>query len=296
MKSFMNNLKDLNEIFRSLYRLVSYYSKMNTRYSELNQLTIKSLHILCKEKGIKGYSKFRKHDLINYIMNNSPKNPVLPPSQPTLKTEDLGKTVEYALCLLYGVEYIGNFKYDLDRANKLKERFAGVKDILKIKDFVGKTNNYSDFILEDGSGLSVKSNKCKSYKIAPQIIGQTTKNKFKEHFNCDDRIKVFIKENLDKALNEYCKYTFEQTLLYYNENNDELYIYKLKNPIKIEGAYFYNEKWRESATIKYKNLTIGEFQIHNHRNCVKFRFNLDNFMKLFESSFLIHKIHKTNIH
>jgi hypothetical protein len=269
---------------------------MNTRYSELNQLTIKSLHSLCKENGIKGYSKYRKHDLINYIMNHSINVSKTPPSNPVLRTEDLGKTVEYALCLLYGLEYIGNFKYDLDRANKIKGRFEAVKDILKIKNFVGKTNNYSDFILEDGSGLSVKSNKCNSYKIAPQIIGQTTKNKFKQYFNCDDRIKVFVKDNLDKVLNEYCKYTFEQTLLYYNEKYDDVCIYKLKNPITIEGAYFYNEKWRESATIKYKNLTIGEFQIHNHRNCVKFRFQLDNFIRLFESSFLIHKIHKTNIH
>jgi hypothetical protein len=217
------------------------------------------------------------------------------PLKPILKTEDLGKTVEYALCLLYGLEYTGNFKYDTDKAHKLKERFQGIKNKLKVKEFVGKTNNYTDFILKGGSGLSVKSNKSQS-KIAPQIIGQTTKNNFKKHFNCDDKIKVFVKENLDRVLNEYCKYTFEQTLLYYNEKHDDLLIYKLKNQIKIEGAYFYNEKWRESATIKYKNLTIGEFQIHKNRNCVKFRFQLDNFIKLFENDFVIDKIHKTNIH
>lgn len=41
--------------------------------------------------------------------------------------------------------------------------------------------------------------------------------------------------------------------------------------------------WNESNTVKYSNVSIGEFQVHNKRNCFKFRFNMDGINKLIES-------------
>ena len=29
------------------------------------------------------------------------------------------------------------------------------------------------------------------------------------------------------------------------------------------------EKWNESNTVKYDGISIGEFQVHNNRNCFK---------------------------
>jgi hypothetical protein len=41
--------------------------------------------------------------------------------------------------------------------------------------------------------------------------------------------------------------------------------------------------WVESSTLKVlinnKYLSIGEFQIHNNRDCIKFRFNMNNLLK-----------------
>ena len=36
------------------------------------------------------------------------------------------------------------------------------------------------------------------------------------------------------------------------------------------------ETWNESSSVKYNGVSIGEFQIHNNRNCVKFRFHFKN--------------------
>jgi hypothetical protein len=33
--------------------------------------------------------------------------------------------------------------------------------------------------------------------------------------------------------------------------------------------------WNESNTVKYSGVSIGEFQAHNNRDCLKFRFNMD---------------------
>lgn len=39
------------------------------------------------------------------------------------------------------------------------------------------------------------------------------------------------------------------------------------------------KNWNESTTIKYKNISIGEYPIHTKRNCIKFRFHFKNVLK-----------------
>jgi hypothetical protein len=38
--------------------------------------------------------------------------------------------------------------------------------------------------------------------------------------------------------------------------------------------------WNESNTVKYNGVTIGEFQVHNHRDNFKFRFNMNGIYQL----------------
>ena len=45
------------------------------------------------------------------------------------------------------------------------------------------------------------------------------------------------------------------------------------------------ETWNESTTVKYNNVSIGEFQIHKKRDAVKFRFILENLKKSFMGCF-----------
>ena len=37
----------------------------------------------------------------------------------------------------------------------------------------------------------------------------------------------------------------------------------------------YIEDWHNSNTVKYDGVTIGEFQVHNTRNCYMFRFDIE---------------------
>ena len=50
------------------------------------------------------------------------------------------------------------------------------------------------------------------------------------------------------------------------------------------------EKWNESSTIKYMKVSIGEFQIHNNRNIVKFRFNMPKLLEILSDSKYIYTI------
>lgn len=78
-----------------------------------------------------------------------------------------------------------------------------------------------------------------------------------------------------------------------------LWVYKRKNQfyyssIDRKNVYpypFYKKEyfsftrtvanWNESLTLKYKNVSIGEFQIHNNRDCIKFHFHLKNLLNFF---------------
>ena len=48
------------------------------------------------------------------------------------------------------------------------------------------------------------------------------------------------------------------------------------NPELITFSRSTVETWNESSSVRYNGMSIGEFQIHNNRNCVKFRFHFKN--------------------
>ncbi len=49
-----------------------------------------------------------------------------------LRTEDLGKQFEMAVCLAYNIAYIGKYKYGLDKPTELVPRVKKLKNIFPI--------------------------------------------------------------------------------------------------------------------------------------------------------------------
>ena len=45
--------------------------------------------------------------------------------------------------------------------------------------------------------------------------------------------------------------------------------------------------WKESSTVYIDDISIGEFQIHNHRDCIKFRWSFEKILNLFKDNFEI---------
>lgn len=213
-------------------------------------------------------------------------------------TEDLGKIFEKSICLLYEIEYDGNYKYCLDKANKLKTRITNLKSIFpyNLKHIAKNGNPYDFSNIENTINLSAKTTK-KNGMISPQIIGQPSKKKFCEFFklnneeNNEEQIKIYIENNVYEMLNSYISKTFDCSVIYYNEKLDKLLFIKLKSPIiwnkyTIEFSHLVkNKKWNESTSIKINNIKIGEFQIHNHRDCIKFRWSIENLIKRMTDNF-----------
>jgi hypothetical protein len=213
-------------------------------------------------------------------------------------TEDTGKIFEMAICKLYDIEYDGKYKYSLDDANYVKDKLHKLKELFpyQIK-HIAKNGNKYDFKSVDSENvyLSAKTTK-KDGKVCPQVIGQPSKKKFCEYFEIDlvyslDQIKYYIEINITKLLKIYYSHTFDCPVVYYNKNKEMILFIRLKEEIdwsKYDISFSHiikNKKWNESSTISVNNVAIGEFQIHNHRDCIKFRWYFETLLQLFKDHF-----------
>ena len=218
-----------------------------------------------------------------------------PDKKPMIITEDLGKIFEMAICLLYETPFDGKFKYSMLKAELIKDKIINLKEIFPYKLIhTAKNGARYDFTGAADSNeikLSAKTTK-KDYKVCPQVIGQPSKKKFCEHFGVDtlssnDQIKEYIVANIEKLLQSYFEYTFDCPILYYNEGKNVLwFIKKIKNidwnNCIIEFSHIKKNKlWNESSSITINGYSMGEFQVHNHRDNIKFRWNLGNLLYCF---------------
>jgi hypothetical protein len=167
--------------------------------------------------------------------------------------------------------------------------------------------------------LSVKTTKKKNdWKICPQLIGQPTRFTFCQKFGLDNikpsegskssksvlsdsALKDYIVSHISEMMKEYEKTTFHCPIFFYNEGSDLAMIIKRTSSIdwsKFEFRFSHLEKeksWNESTTLyildplksKGKLITIGEFQFHNGRDCIKFRFHLKNVLDVCKDNFAI---------
>jgi hypothetical protein len=219
-----------------------------------------------------------------------------------LLTEDLGKIFEMAICLTYNTPFIGPYKYSMEEAMYIKENLLHKLPTIfpyKLKHIASKGNKY-DFGSDDGQiYLSAKTTK-KDGKVCPQVIGQPTKKKFCEFFNIEldyslEQIKQYIQTNPLSLLNEYLLNTFDCPVLYYNKRKKMILLIKLKEKINwINYEIFFshtlkNKVWNESSTIQItmngRKVSIGEFQVHNNRDCIKFRWCFEKLLNLFKDNF-----------
>jgi len=208
-------------------------------------------------------------------------------------TEDLGKIFEMAICLLYEIDFNGKYKYSLEEANNIKEKLYKLKNIFphKLK-HIAKNRNKYDFVSIDNDkiNLSAKTTK-KNDKVCPQVIGQPSKKKFCKFFEIDvnynlEQIKNYIEINIKLLLEIYIFNTFDCPIIYYNKYKNKILFVKLieniswKNYTILFSHIIKNKKWNESSCIILNEITIGEFQIHNHRDCIKFRWSFEKLLNL----------------
>ena len=216
-------------------------------------------------------------------------------------TEDLGKIFEMAICLYYEIDYDGHYKYSLQEAQILKNKLGNLKSVFPyaIKHCAKGGSKYDFECIDDPTiHLSAKTTK-KDGKVCPQVIGQPSRKKFCEFFDLDvhnvslEQIKLYIINNIAHMLTIYCTHTFDCPLLYYNNHSNKLAFIVYKENINWSNSTIQfshnikNKLWNESSSISINGVTIGEFQVHNNRDCIKFRWCFEKLLAMFGQHFTI---------
>jgi hypothetical protein len=203
-----------------------------------------------------------------------------------MNNETIGMTAEYLLCNYMEIPCdisLSRINIDNEPLKYLIKEFP--LNISQNYTHVGSENKSLDFLLDNNKTLSVKTTKSKIKKLCPQNIGQiSSMKKFNEKFKTDFKIefnniifKKYILDNIKSFIISYFENLFCCDYIFYIDLFDnKTHLFEKQKIIDIDPSlitFTQNEiTWNESCTVKYQNISIGEFQIHKNITCFKFRF------------------------
>ena len=244
-------------------------------------------------------------------------------AQPTkLKTEDTGKIFEKAICDAYSIPYDGPFQYSQAEVDKLTPRLKRLvtDNLFPMCVHTASKGARYDFtaVAEFGLHLSAKSNKKKGGKVAPQVVGQATPQKFWDECvqftNCSNEngvpdpatLKKYIQENIAAILPMLWRYTFDSPIVYYVRDTDQIrFIAPAAAAAAVStggpdwSAFQYSwsrsyDKWTNSTSLRVvapgsgKEETILEFQFHTKsRQNMAVRWAIDKVLQVFAGHFKV---------
>ncbi len=225
--------------------------------------------------------------------------------------ESLGMSAEGAICDYFGLEKPGSFRGRVIKSyvEKLmpvvKEAFNNIPAAIKHSGSTpgerGEQSKCSyDFILEGNKTLSLKTNKGKM--VCPPEVGQpgskTCLLYFSQFFEpgtedvTRELFKIMVLNNIEKLMPIYVAHLFDSDWLLWIYETKDGYKYQSISKDDIKEFIWEKEKftftkstleeWNESNTVKYDGISIGEFQVHQNRNCFKFRFNMKNLLSILQ--------------
>lgn len=223
-----------------------------------------------------------------------------------MNNADLGITIQKFICDHFNIEipveaqeqFSSNYNEQYITDLNIQEAMVSAFNELGVipKKCVTYTNsensaqrlNPHNFILSNSKTLSIRTSRS-SDKIAPRVVGQAGIVTFNHHFNQfsdnviedKEQIKSIIYNNINRMLPVFFDYLFisDFTIWFqYTLDNQLTYTIFDRNQcldLEFERSNFSFTRdlsdWVESTTLKYKDKSIAEIQIHKNRT-FKFRF------------------------
>lgn len=216
-------------------------------------------------------------------------------------SEECGMFAEKMVCEITGVKFKSKRRYmnasndPVILKNDIEDTAKTLLQSLDISEHLGNENKYYDFQTKTQETVSLKTN-FKGYKVCPQIIGQVSLKNFNvktgNDFKSNEDFKRNVLENPIDTVNLYLSYLFccNHTISLQFEQG-VIHYFKTKGKVSLSNETEFNfsqtlETWKESMTLRVKiddkYMSLCEFQIHNNRNCIKCRFNMDTIITLIE--------------
>jgi len=287
--------------------------------------------ITCFTWGLKKLKYFSRY-CVKYSSRTMDTNITKPeggaPAHPTttsLKTEDTGKIFEKAICDAYGIPYDGPFQYSQAEVDKLTPRLKRLvtDNLFPMCAHTASKGARYDFtaVADFGLHLSAKSNKKKGGKIAPQVVGQATPQKFWEEYvqfsggagaaavpgaatdpTDPATLKKYIQENIAAIMPMLWRYTFDSPIVYYVRDTDQIRFIASGGEEPDWSTFQYTwsrsyDKWTNSTSLRVVapeggdgggDTTIMEFQFHTKsRQNMAVRWAIDKVLQVFAGHFTV---------
>lgn len=214
------------------------------------------------------------------------------PTRAKVRTEDLGKITEYAVCLAYDTPYGGNYKYSVEKARTIEPLVRKVVEYFPEMRHTAARNGRYDFTSPTGDHLSVKSSKTKKAKVAPQVIGQPSMEKLQLYLDAPVTgardFKRFLQENSTRLLDMCLTYTFDCPNLFYSEPTQDALLITRTSAV-VWGAVTWTrswEQWTNSSTLKTNGVSLLEVQFHSaSRSNLALRWDYMNLLREYAAAF-----------
>jgi hypothetical protein len=203
-----------------------------------------------------------------------------------------------------GISYDGPYKYGMDLPTKLQPRLKQLCTQFFPQPYAhtAKKGARYDYTQTDNPNnhFSAKSIKKGGGKVAPQVIGQATPEKFCEvlgiPFTTNEDLKKYLQEHPHQILPSLVEYTFDCPNVYYNEEKNTIQYIEMVSAVDW-SQYEYewtcpHDTWNNSSTLKLKTPTgsvaLVEFQFHSKsRKNLVIRWCYETFLHQFKDHLLI---------
>ena len=230
-----------------------------------------------------------------------------------ITTETLGMTAEKVICDLFDLEREDHINKRSSRSLEneikptIKEAFKYLPNAIehsgsKSGERGGTSKSSYDFILEGNKTLSLKTNYGK--KVCPPEVGQPSEKTFMHYFGdlmneefSEDAFKRLVLNEVHKMMPRYLRHLLDSDYLLWVYKEKEDFNYKIIKSVNLDCLKWSREDfsftrdsletWKESTTVKYKGISMGEFQIHKSRNSYKFRFDMKKLLMILENEGII---------
>lgn len=234
-----------------------------------------------------------------------------------MNNETFGMTFQYAICLHFKIENdISISRIDNDLLNTFIESkiinkiFRGkpkpIEYLTTSKKFTSQyiTRCPHNFLLENEETFSVRTFKGNGKMFAPKVVGQAGDETF-NHFFGDlypetidrNNFKNFCLTKINEILPIVVDYALVSDYNCWFYRKDDQFSYEvLKRDDLPELTYNFSdfsftkpttESWNESNTVKFKDKTVLELQLHNNRSGYKIRLHRENFPELLKKEKVI---------
>ena len=220
-----------------------------------------------------------------------------------LKTEDLGKIFERAICLAYGIDYDGKYKYGLEAPTALAPRLAKLTELFPACTHTAKRGARYDYTATGDAGLHLSAKTTKGNgKVAPQVVGQAQPAKFCEVLGIPytdvAALKAYLQSNVTAVLPGLLAHTLDSPTVYYNEATKTIRYITLKEGVAIPwDSFSYTWScsavtWANSSVVKIvvdgKAVPLMEFQFHSKsRTNMAVRWCFEEFLVLFKDYLVV---------